>query len=97
MRSVLVQYWGIPDGLRAALVAVVEAAYHHPPHLFAGADPLYTNRVLGRLRTKLAGLDPLDAEDLVLARKLVTLALAGTPTARQRRAYEALLARHLGA
>jgi hypothetical protein len=76
---------------------VAEDAYHHPPDIFSGADPLYTTRVLGRLRTKLSALDPLDVEDLALARKLVAAALTGTPTARQRRSYEALLARHLGA
>jgi len=79
------------------LIAVVEDAYYHPPAIFAGADPAHTHRRLDRLRTKLMGLDPLEAQDLALARKLVVVALAGTPTARQRRAYEALLARHLGA
>lgn len=97
MKPTVVQSWAIPDGLRAALIAVVEAAYQTPSAIFAGGDPSSTNRVLGRLRTKLAGLDSLDAEDLALARKLLRAALAGTPTARQRRAYEALLARHLGA
>jgi hypothetical protein len=92
-----VQSWVIPDGLRAAPTAVVESAYHNPPTIFAGADPGHIDRMLGRLRTKLMGLDPLEAQDPALARKLVVVALAGTPTARQRRAYEALLARHLGA